>query len=228
MTIFYFTLKRSFGNLTNLLFLTLAPVVCIFFPGSEHWPPLPYGYQYFGIVILFVAIRLTTIILEDRAKGVVKRLSVAPISHYQYLSGNLLAFAVILAIQSVIVVGGGVLWGQELHRPLALLILYISFSFTALSLALAWVSVYRDKDTAFLVFMALIFLVAVLGGLMIPVQMFPPVMQRTAVLFPTYWLAEGLNWIAHGQRTGEFAIINGVLWLYGLICMVIGSKRKMQ
>lgn len=228
MTIFCFTLKRSFGNLTNLLFLTLAPVVCIFFPGGEGWPPLSYGYQYFGIVILFTAIRLTAIILEDRAKGVVKRLSVAPISHFQYLSGNLLAFAVILIAQSAIMVGGGFLSGQELYRPLALLMLFVSFSFTALSLALAWISVYRDKDTAFLIYMALIFLVIVMGGLIMPVQMFPPALQRTAVLFPTYWLAEGLNWIAHGQRTGDFAIINGVLWLYGLIFMVIGSKRKMQ
>ncbi|RJE90271.1 ABC transporter permease [Paenibacillus sp. 1011MAR3C5] len=228
MTIFYFALKRSFGNLTNLIFLSLTPIVCIFFPVGEYWPLLPYGYQYYGIVILFAAIRLTSLILEDRAKGVIKRLSVAPISYFRYLSQNLLAYSVILIIQCAIVVGGGLIWGQELYQPLSLLILYISFSFTALALALAWITLYRNKDSSFLVYMALIFLVVVMGGVMIPLEMFPDLLKRVAVLLPTFWLSEGLNWVANGDDATDFLLINGVLWLYTLIFVVIGSTRRMQ
>ncbi|MFF2887344.1 ABC transporter permease [Paenibacillus sp. NPDC057967] len=228
MTIFTFALKRSFGNLTNLIFLTIAPLACIFFPNADQWPLLPYGYQYFGIVILFVAIRLTSIILEDRAKGVIKRLSIAPVSYFRYLTQNLLAYAIILIIQCAIVVSGGIMWGQELHQPLPLLFLYISFSFTALALALAWITLYRNKDSSFLVYMALIFLVVLLGGVMIPLEMFPDLLKRVAVLLPTFWLTEGLNWVADGNDVAEFLLINGVLWLYTLIFIVIGSTRRMQ
>lgn len=228
MTIFLFTLKRSFGNRTNLLFLTLAPLICIFLPSGAYWPPLPYGYQYFGIILLFAAIRLTTLILEDRAKGVITRLAVAPVPYSSYLSQHLLAYAAIMALQCVIVVYGGVLFGQQLYQPFPLLLLYVSFSFAALAIALAWISIYRNKETSFLVYMSLIFLTVVLGGLMMPLDMFPVLLKRLAVLFPTFWLAEGLEWIAVGGDWADFALIHAVLWLYVLIFMVIGSSRAMK
>lgn len=228
MTIFFFTLKRSFGSLTNLIFLTLAPIACIFFPVGAGWPLLPYGYQYFAIIILFAAIRLTQMILEDRAKGVVKRLSVAPIRYFHYLSQNLLAFSVILILQSAIVVVGGLLWGQELYRPFALFVLYVSFSFTALAIALAWISIFRNKDVAFLVYMSLIFLMVLLGGIMMPLELFPDLMKRITVILPTYWFAEGLNWVVYGKQISDFLLINGMLWVYTLVFLVLGSTRKMQ
>lgn len=228
MTIFHFALKRSFSNRTNLMFLTLFPIVCIFLPGAEHWPLLPYGYQYFGILMMFVGIRLVSIILEDRAKGVVKRLAVAPTSYFHYLSQNLLAYSVILILQCVIVVYGGVLYGQVLYHPMWLLLLFVSFGFASLAIALAWISFYRIKETAFLVYMSLIFIVAVLGGLMIPLDIFPELLKRVAVLFPTYWLAKGLDWIANGERFSDFILINGVLWLYTIVFVIIGSTRKIH
>ena len=226
MTIFKFALKRSFSNSANLVFLTLFPIACIFLPRAEEWPFLPYGYQYFGIIILFIGIRLATIILEDREKGVVKRLAVAPISHFNYLSQNLLAYSVILIIQCAIVVYGGVLFGQELYQPGWLFLLYVSFSFASLAIALAWISIYRKKDVAFLIYMSLIFIVAVLGGLIIPVETFPDLLKRMAIIFPTYWLGQGLNWVAFGGEIFDFLIINGVLWLYTIVFVVIGSTRK--
>lgn len=228
VTIFHFALKRSFSNKMNIAVFILFPILCIFFPEGEYWPHLPYGYQYFGILLMFVGIRLTSIILEDRAKGVIKRLAIAPISYFRYLSQTLLAFVVILIMQCVIVVYGGVLRGLNLYQPIWLLLLYISFSFTSLAIALAWVSFYRNKDTAFLVYMSLIFLVVILGGLMIPLEMFPESLKKIAVIFPTYWLAEGLNWIVFGENIVDFLLINGVLWLYTSIFVIMGSARKIH
>jgi len=45
---------------------------------------------------------------------------------------------------------------------------------------------------------------------------------------PTYWLTQGLNWVANGEAVVDFLVINGVLWLYTLIFLVIGSTRRMQ
>ena len=228
MTIFWFSLKRSFSNTTNLIFLTLFPVGAIFLPTGEVWPFLPYGYQFFGIIVIFVGIRLATIILEDRAKGVVKRLAVAPVTHFQYLTQNLLAFSIILILQSIIVIYGGVLYGHELYHPEWLLVLFISFSFTSLAVALAWISLYRSKETSFLVYMSVIFLIVFLGGLLMPIEAFPDILQRIAVIFPTYWLSEGIVWIVFGNDISEFLLINGVLWLYTIIFLVIGSVRRIN
>ncbi|GIQ70604.1 ABC transporter permease [Xylanibacillus composti] len=228
MTVFQFVLKRSFRNVTNLIFLTLFPAACIFLPQGDPWPLLPYGYQFFGILLLFVSIRLTLNIQADRATGVMKRLSVAPLSHFRYLSQNLLAYLLIIAAQCTLVVYGGVLYGQPLYQPFLLLILYISYSLAALAVALAWVSFFRNKDVAFFGFVSLVFLVAVLGGLMIPVSMFPEWLARIAVLFPTYWLAEGQNWIVFGGKSGEFLFVNVILWIYAIVFMIIGSMRKIH
>lgn len=228
MTVFRFAIRRSFGNKTNVVFLLLLPLVCVFFPQGEEWPYLPYGYQYFGIVLLFAGIRLTSILLEDRAKGVVKRLAVAPIRYSLYLSQHLLGYSVLLVMQCLIIVAGGVLVGHELYRPLWLLVLYISFGFTAIAIALAWISFCRSKDTAFLVYMSFLFLFVILGGLIIPLDIFPEPLKRIAVLFPTYWLAEGQHRVVFGADVLDFVRIHAVLWLYTVIFLIIGSIKKIH
>lgn len=226
MTIFQFALKRSFRNKTNLLFLTLFPVGAVFLPASEMWPFLPFGYHYFGVLLLFVSIRLASIMLEDRAKGVVKRLAVAPISHLHYLWQNLLAYMVILLFQCALVVGGGVLYGQELYSPFALFFLFVTFSLTSLAFALAWISLFRNKETSFLVFMSIVVLIALLGGVIMPIEMMPAVFERLAVIFPTYWLLSGMKWIALGGQTTDILLIHGMLLLYTVCFLIIGSIRK--
>lgn len=226
MTIFKFALKRSFRNKTNLIFLTMFPAAAIFLPAQQYWPLLPIGYQYFGVLILFVSIRLTGLMIEDRQKGVVKRLAVAPMTHFQYLWQNLLAFATITVVQCLIVIIGGVIYGHELYEPLLLLTLFIVFSFTAIALSLAWNSLYRSKESSFLVFMSIIVLMAMFGGMIIPIEMLPDILEKLAVIFPTYWLAEGIEWIVLGEDTGHFLLSNGVLLLYTLLFLIVGSTRK--
>ncbi|WP_096188993.1 ABC transporter permease [Evansella halocellulosilytica] len=228
MTIFNFALKRSFRNKTNLIFLTMFPVAAIFLPLQEYWPLVPLGYQYFGILLLFVSIRLTGIMIEDHQKGVVKRLAAAPITHFHYLSQNLLAFAVITIAQSSIFIFGGVLYGHELYKPLSLLILYIVFSFSAIALCLAWNSLYRSKESSFLVFMSVIVLMALLGGMIVPSEILPESLEKIAVVFPTYWLSEGIEWVVRGESITGFLLINGVLLLYTFLFLIVGSIRRIN
>lgn len=226
MTIFTFALKRIFRDKSNLTFLTLFPIAAIFLPANDHWPLLPYGYQFFGVLILFVAIRLTGLLVDDRQKGVVKRLAAAPVTHFRYLFQNLLAFSVIVIGQSIFMIAGGMMYGQELHEPLWLLVLFLVFSFTAIAFTLAWNTLYRSKETSFLVFIAVIMIMAMLGGLILPVDMLPDTLEQIAVIFPTYWLAEGIEWVVLGENSGDFLLINGVLLLYALLFLIIGSIRR--
>ncbi|KYG29636.1 ABC transporter permease [Alkalihalobacillus trypoxylicola] len=228
MILFQYALKRSLANKVNLIFLLLLPILCLFMPAADYWPLLPFGYQYFGIFLMFVSIRLTSIILEDRSRGVVKRLAVAPITHLQYLSQNLLAYFVLMIVQCVVIVYGGLLYGQELFKPHLLLVLFLSFSLTSLAFALFWISFYRSKETSFLIFISLISLIALLGGILVPLDMMPELLQNIAIIFPTYWLSEGLTWIAIGEELMEFLLINGMLWLYALIFLIVGSIKRIH
>ena len=71
------------------------PIILVFLPDLE-WPPIPMGFQYYGVLLLFIAARLTAIIIEDRTRKTTLRISVAPITHFQYLWQNLLAYSVLL------------------------------------------------------------------------------------------------------------------------------------
>ncbi|KMK77925.1 ABC transporter permease [Alkalihalobacillus pseudalcaliphilus] len=229
MTVFYYAFKRSIANKTNLFFLFLFPVILIFFPSAEYWPHLPYGYQYFGLFLMFISLKLTGLILEDRMRGVVKRLAVAPISHLRYLTQNLIAYFIILVIQCGILIGGGVLIGLELYQPFWLFILFVCFSLSAIGFSLMWISFFRSREMSMIIFVSVISLIAVLGGVMIPIELMPDVLQKVAIVFPTYWLAAGLDWVVFGdQGVKDFLAINGMLILFTILFLIIGSARKLR
>ncbi|MEK4966240.1 ABC transporter permease [Cytobacillus sp. FSL R7-0696] len=228
MTVFHFVLKRSIANKTSLLILFLFPVVAIFLPSGEYWPHLPYGYQYFGIFILFISLKLSGLILEDRMRGIAKKVSIAPISHFSYLAQNLLAYFSILILQCLILVFGGVLVGKELYQPFWLFILFITFSMASIAFALMWISFFRNKEISMLIFMSIISVIALIGGVLIPIELLPEILQKIAIMLPTFWLAWGIDWVVFGGELKEFLLVNGMLILYMFLFLITGSVKKLH
>lgn len=229
MTIFYYAFKRSIANKTNLVFLALFPIILIFFPTAEYWPHLPYGYQYFALFNLFISLKLTGLLLEDRMRGVVKRLAVAPITHFRYLTQNLCAYFIILAMQCILLIGGGVLVGHELYQPFWLFVLFISFSLSSIGFSLMWISFFRNREMSMITFVSVISLIAVLGGVIVPLELLPDILKKISIVLPTYWLAEGIDWVVFGsQGMMKFLAINGMLLLYTFLFLIIGSTRKLK
>lgn len=228
MTVFHYVLKRSLANKTSFVLLFLFPVAAIFLPSGEYWPHLPYGYQYFGIFILFISLKLAGSILEDRMRGIAKKLSIAPISHFSYLAQNLLAYFLILAIQCFILVYGGVLIGKELYQPFWLFVLFITFSMASIAFALMWISLFRNKEVSMLIFMSIISIIALIGGVLLPIELLPDILQKLAIVLPTFWLARGIEWIIFGGEIEGFLLVNGMLILYMVLFLITGSVKKIQ
>lgn len=226
MSLFRLALIRSLRNRTNALLLLLPPLAIVCMPTAAYWPSVPYGYQYFGILLLFLGIRLTSHIMEDRAQGIHRRLAAAPFSYFYYLLQHLLAYVLLLALLCAVVVSLGVAIGQPLYQPFRLFALYFSFSVTALALALVWISYYRNKHTSFLVYMSLVSLAVVASGLIVPQMLFPDWLIQAAHLLPTYWLAVGLDAVAVPEPSDAWWQAIGIIWLYNLLLMTLGSLRK--
>src|SRR5690554_3629399 len=122
MTIFYFVFKRFFRKLSNIIFLSVLPLGALFLPMGE-WFPLPMGFQYYGLILLFIAARLSGIVMEDRTNRSLLRIGVAPVTHFQYLLQNLLAYSLILTVLNLVVVILGVfVHGENLISPSLLFI----------------------------------------------------------------------------------------------------------
>ena len=192
MTIFKFALKRYFRQPSNIIFLLILPIILVFLPDLE-WPPIPMGFQYYGVLLLFIAARLTAIIIEDRTRKTTLRISVAPITHFQYLWQNLLAYSVLLIGVNGLVVLMGVLYhGENLVSPVLLFIVYTFFSVTAIGFSLALYAIIRNKEAALALLTGVIALISMLGGVFWPIQIMPVFIQRIAMLLPTYWYSEGI------------------------------------
>ena len=85
MTIFRFVLKRFLRRPANIILVTLVPMAVVFIPVSG-WFPLPMGFQYFGMALMFIAARMAAIVMEDRIKGTLLRVGLAPVK--PHISAN--------------------------------------------------------------------------------------------------------------------------------------------
>ncbi|MBO0992645.1 ABC transporter permease [Bacillus sp. SD088] len=227
MTIFLFTIKRCFRNKMNIILLCVLPVIVILMP-DEEWTLLPLGFQLYGVVLFFAAARLVSIIMDDRTKGVLMRIGVAPVTHLQYLWQNLLAYSLILIVQIILVIVGGLLYGHDLVHPLLLFVVYALFAMTAIGFSLAWFSLFRHKETAFVILMSFIMLMSMGGGMLWSLEMMPELMQRLAMLLPTYWLVESMTIVASQANKTELLVPLIILLLFTVTFLVIGSKRRLS
>ncbi|WP_026477412.1 ABC transporter permease [Alkaliphilus transvaalensis] len=230
MTVFKFVFKRYFRDLPNVIFLLLLPIVAAFLPigGTPEWIPLPLGFQYYGIILLLIAARLAGVILEDRINKTVLRIGVAPMTHLQYLWQNLLAFSLILmGVNVVVMIIGLLVHGNTLISPILLFIIFSIFSMTSIGFALAWYSLFRDKETAFSLLGGVIMLMVMLGGVMWPIQIMPQLLQRFAMLLPTYWLMEGIIVVVRGGNFVDLILPLSLLLMFSIAFIILGSRRRL-
>lgn len=227
MTIFRFALIRTLRNGYNIGLLLALPLLIVFWPPDDRFA-LPAGYRYYGVVLLFLAAKLVHVLLEDRVNRIVQRISASPVTHFRYLLQNLLAYEVPLLVQIGIVTATGIfLHGLSVLTFAALFALFVFFSLTAIGFSLAWCSLFRDKSTSFAILSSVIMLLSMVGGLLWPVGIMPELLQRAAMFLPTYWLAEGLMLISAEASWGKLSVPLGILLLFTMAFLLIGSKRRL-
>ncbi|SCY91403.1 ABC transporter permease [Alkaliphilus peptidifermentans] len=229
MTVFKFVFKRYFRNLSNVIFLGLLPIAAAFLPigGTPEWIPLPLGFQYYGLIQLLIAARLAEVIMEDRINKILLRIGVTPMTHLQYLWQNLLAFSAILTgVNVIVMILGIVVHGDALISPGLLFIIFTVFSMTSIGFALAWYSLFRNKETAFSLLGGVIILISMLGGVMWPIQIMPPLIQRLAMLLPTYWLMEGILIVVKGGGFIDLMQPLALMAMFSLGFIILGSRRR--
>ncbi len=228
MTVFIFVFKRFFRKKSNLFLLLVLPIASVFLPTGE-WLPIPIGFQYYGLLLLFIASKLCGIIMEDRTNKVLLRLGVAPITHFQYLLQNLLAYSLIMTIVNIVVIITGIIvHGENLVGPFWLLLIYTFFTMTAISFSLAWYSLFRDKEAAFSVLGGFIILLGMLGGILWPVFIMPELFQRLAMLLPTYWFAEAVMIVSFGGSLNDLALTFVMMLLFAVAFLLLGSRRGLS
>lgn len=226
MTIFYFVFRRfSRRFVSNFLLISLLPLIAALMPPGE-WNPLPQGFYLYGLIVLFIAARASEFIMEDRTSKVLLRIEASPVTHFQYLAQNLLAYALIMTMPNLLIlIVGRAVHGASVISPHLLFLVYSVYSLSAVGFCLAWYSVFRNKESAFALLSGIAVLMSLVGGVMFPIQAMPEVLQRVAMLLPTYWLMDGLLVVSLGAPTVDLLLPLGILLLQATAFIVIGSRR---
>ncbi|MHB8858798.1 MAG: ABC transporter permease [Thermoleophilia bacterium] len=166
-------------------------------------------------------------LLEERDKGTLGRLLVAPVSEAAILGGKLVAQFFVAAVQMIILFGvGHFVFGMHLGNSIAGLVLMIAITaFTATAFGILLASVVKTRRQATSVGTLVIILMSALGGSWWPLSIEPQFMQTLGHLTINAWALDGLNaLILNGKGLVDILPQASVLFGYGVVCFLIGIK----
>lgn len=151
--------------------------------------------------MFFVVASIAGLFVEERACGALARLRSLGARPWQLIVSKIVPYLGVNGVQAMLMlavgvwlmpeIGGEGLSLQGVHWG-ALLLMLLAISLAAVSLALAVACLVRTHAQAATLGPILNVLMAALGGVMVPLFVMPPVMQKIATYSPMNWGLEGL------------------------------------
>lgn len=200
-------------------------------PGSAHvsQPPSPYAVTFpQGIIwaVLACAATFAVSLVDEHKRGTLLRLAIAPVSRLTILAGKAGACLIAIVIMQVVLLLVAMFgFGVRAQNPalLALALACTALGFVGLMTLLAVLG--RRTQSAAGLSWAVLMLMAMLGGGMLPLFLMPSWLQALATASPVAWALtaiEGAVW--RGFSLGELALPCAALLVLGAVCMAIGTR----
>ena len=176
---------------------------------------------------LGAAVTAGTQVQEDQRNGFLRQLIVAGMSPRTFLVGSIIAASAVIIPALVAVVAVGIATGVDgglLPIAATLVVLWIGLLPTILiGLVLGMV---LKGGAAMAGGVVTMMAMAILGGLWMPLEMFPSWMQTLGQFIPTYWISRLGEWTLYGgdlPATG-LLVIGAWTLVLGTVCMVSMSR----
>jgi ABC-2 type transport system permease protein len=173
---------------------------------------------------IFAAIPL----VADREKLILKRLAATPLRRWQLVGSNILMRLLIALVQTVIIVGVGVIFfGVAITGPWAMSAMFVSLgAITFLALGYVIASFTKTEDAANGLTSVVQFPMMFLSGTFFPIETMPPFLQSIARLIPLTYLADALRQVmVGGTAFAPLAVCFGVLVAWGVGCFAIAARK---
>jgi len=191
----------------------------------------PAAFSSAGQLIVWVFIPLlgiSELFATERAGGTLRRVLITPTPRSTYLLGSITGQLGTGILQMLILVVFGVVvmkvdWGQS---PLALLLVLVSFGLAAVAMGVMLGTFTKTSSQATGMSVMLGMTMGLLGGCMIPLELFPPTIATLAHILPTTWAMEAMTDLTM-RGLGLVAVIPEIAILvgYAVIFFVIGVRR---
>ena len=180
--------------------------------------------------MFFVVASIAGLFVEERACGALARLRSLGAKPWQLIVSKIVPYLAVNGMQAVLMLAVGVwlmpwIGGEGLSLQgvnwAALLLMLFAISLAAVSLALAVACLVSTHAQAATFGPILNVLMAALGGVMVPLFVMPPVMQKIATYSPMNWGLEGLLDVL--LRSGDVAsVLPEVGRLAGFATLMLG------
>ncbi|MFN8232625.1 MAG: ABC transporter permease [Actinomycetota bacterium] len=177
------------------------------------------------LFVFLISLSASSMLIETRRLGVSRRMKASPTPVRTILLGEALGRYAIALVQALPIVLGTVAlfrvqWGNLLTTGLVVLL----FALTATGAAMLMGSVLHNAEQAGSMGVFLGLILAALGGCMVPLDVFPPLMFRIAHLIPHAWAIEALNdSIATDASPAQVSTELAVLAVYAAGLLVVAT-----
>jgi ABC-2 type transport system permease protein len=178
------------------------------------------------ILFMFLtSLSASAMLIETRRFGVSTRMLASPTSVRTILVGEALGRYAIALVQGLLIVFGTLFlfrvdWGNPLTTGLVVLL----FALAATGAAMVMGSVLHNASQAGAMGVFLGLVLAAIGGCMVPLEIFPPLMFRIAHLFPHAWAIEALtDSMASDAGPAEVASTLAVLSAYAVALFAVAT-----
>jgi len=165
-------------------------------------------------------------LVKEKSDGTLTRLRIAPITRAALLAGKALAcfLASLFVLLFMLALGRFVFRMQLGSIPLlAVAVLCTALSWVGIMMLLSVIG--RTEQGVGGISWAILVVLAMIGGGMVPLAFLPPFMQKASMISPIRWGIEALEGaIWRGYSPAEMALPCGVLLAVGAVCFAIGVR----
>jgi ABC-2 type transport system permease protein len=195
--------------------------------------PVPSGFNFSlpGNLVMYLMMNLLLFggvtVAGERNNGVIKRLMVFPVTHFEIVTGKIYGLMLLGLVQILFFLAAGkFLFHINLGANLpAVTFTLILFSWVAAALGVLVGSLIAAPDRVRGLCVLASLLMAALGGCWWPLEIGPPLLKTIALCTPTGWALQALHQlISFGSDFGAVLVPLGVLVGFGLAANLLASR----
>lgn len=178
----------------------------------------------FPLLVMFLVTSVT--MLRERLGGTLERLMTLPVGRGDVVVGYALAFGLLATVQAVVVTFFAVVVsGMDVVGPVpALVLVAVLNALLGTSLGVAASSVARTEFQAVQMMPAILFPQIILGGLILPRDQMPALLEAISVVLPLTYGVDALQSLARDPDVdaiwGDVVVVAGFV----LVALVVGAR----
>jgi ABC-type multidrug transport system permease subunit len=178
--------------------------------------------------VLFSLIGVTTTMVWERRRGLLRRLSIAGISGAEIIGGKMLAMLIItFAQQLLLVILGQFAFDVDyFNSPVALIVTMISLSMLAASFGLLICVAFRSEQAVIATTVISAQLLAALGGAWFPLEITSAGFAKVAHVLPSAWIMDSLHGIIlKDWGVSQILCPMGIVWIWIIVLFGLAVWR---